>query len=155
MLSREKDQELCRKFPLLYRDRNGDRSKTLMVYGFSIKEGWYSIVYELSAALEPLIAAQLKSSLMFKSKVILYKALKYFGLKVVVPQKQSACAMQVKEKFGGLRFYMAGPQTKEMSYLIRQAEEKSFNTCEVCAAQGVLRTEKRWMLTLCDTCDSK
>lgn len=154
-MSPEHDKELCRKFPLLYRDRNGDRHKTLMNFGFCVKDGWYPIIYELSASLEPLIKAQHGSYVLFKCKVALYKALKRIGFKVIVPQKQSACAMQVKEKFGGLRFYMSGPQTKEMALLIRQAEEKSFNTCETCGKSGTLRTDRRWVLTLCDDCSSK
>jgi len=55
---------------------------------------------------------------------------------------------QVKEKFGGLRFY---PNTTsyEMHNRIRLAEDASYITCEKCGELGELRNGS-WMLTLCD-----
>jgi len=58
-------------------------------------------------------------------------------------------AIQVKEKFGGLRFYMTC-STKEMDDLIHQAEVKSFNICEFCGRSGKLRKESGWLSTLCE-----
>lgn len=55
---------------------------------------------------------------------------------------------QVKEKFGGLRFYI-GEGTKEIFDRIDQAEEESERTCEQCGKPGVLR-EGGWLKTLCD-----
>lgn len=61
---------------------------------------------------------------------------------------------QVKEKFGGLRFY---PETiradvREQAYaIIREAEDKCSTICEVCGAPGRLR-EVRWYKTKCDDC---
>lgn len=55
---------------------------------------------------------------------------------------------QIKEKFGGLRFYV-GAASDEMHDLITQAELKSFRTCEQCGAPGELRTGG-WVKTLCD-----
>ena len=60
---------------------------------------------------------------------------------------------QVKEKFGGLRFYTGGT-TDEVFDLIENAEIKSFETCEVCGEPGTLR-EGGWVLTLCDECAKK
>ena len=56
-------------------------------------------------------------------------------------------AYQVKEKFGGLRFYVdiATPEQQEM---IGEAEEKSTKLCEVCGAAGT-RTRSGWIKTLC------
>lgn len=57
--------------------------------------------------------------------------------------------MQVKEKFGGLRFYIGGA-TNEIFDVIDQAEEDSYTTCEECGKPGKLREELSWILTLCD-----
>lgn len=58
------------------------------------------------------------------------------------------CVLQVKEKFGGLRFYIcAGNQP--IWDRIAKAEKESYKTCEVCEESGVLRTDG-WMKTLCD-----
>lgn len=59
-------------------------------------------------------------------------------------------AVQVKEKFGGLRFY-AGAVSKEVYKLIDGAEEKSFTICEQCGETGKVRYGG-WVRTLCDGC---
>lgn len=56
---------------------------------------------------------------------------------------------QIKEKFGGLRFYI-NSGTEEMYNLINEAEEKSYHTCEVCGKEGKLREDLGWIKTLCD-----
>lgn len=61
--------------------------------------------------------------------------------------------LQVKEKFGGLRFYVNG-RNDEVSALIRQAMEESWTTCEWCGAPGKQFGE-RWILTLCESCQAK
>jgi hypothetical protein len=62
-------------------------------------------------------------------------------------------AVQVKEKFGGLRFYMTY-YVEEIEKLIDEAESKSYQTCERCGAPGKSR-EGGWILTLCDECEEK
>jgi hypothetical protein len=58
-------------------------------------------------------------------------------------------ASQVKEKFGGLRFYTNG-FTDEVSGMIRMAESMSYRTCEVCGNPG-RSNNYGWISTLCDT----
>ena len=55
---------------------------------------------------------------------------------------------QVKEKFGGLRFYI-GEGTTEIFDRIALAEEASLETCEECGKPGTRRYEG-WVKTLCD-----
>lgn len=43
--------------------------------------------------------------------------------------------LQVKEKFGGLRFYWAG--SYDITLLVEAAEEMSYKTCEKCGTYGV------------------
>ena len=54
---------------------------------------------------------------------------------------------QVKEKFGGLRFYTGGA-SDEMNKLIEEAEKQSFKICELCGAPGE-PTSTSWIRTLC------
>jgi hypothetical protein len=56
---------------------------------------------------------------------------------------------QVKEKFGGLRFYINGG-SDEIFNRISKAENESYETCEVCGEKGELRNDIGWYLTLCD-----
>ncbi len=69
---------------------------------------------------------------------------------------------QVKEKFGGLRYY-ANPgdvdeQTSKRFYnLVHEAEAKSYEICECCGQPGRLarRGERGWYKTLCWTCSGR
>jgi len=56
---------------------------------------------------------------------------------------------QVKEKFGGLRFYI-NTGSDEIFDIISKYEEKSYKTCEVCGEKGELHTNMGWHRTLCD-----
>jgi hypothetical protein len=59
---------------------------------------------------------------------------------------------QVKEKFGGLRFY-TGASSPEMNARIHQAEEESYKTCENCGDPGNPNSSSRgWVRTLCNVC---
>ncbi|MGZ4958904.1 MAG: hypothetical protein ACXV7J_06610 [Methylomonas sp.] len=47
-MKRELDEQLCHKYPSLYRDRNGDMRKTLMCWGFECGDGWYTLIDVMS-----------------------------------------------------------------------------------------------------------
>lgn len=55
---------------------------------------------------------------------------------------------QVKEKFGGLRFY-AGALSTEMHRVVDKYMELSWKTCEVCGKPGELRVGG-WAQALCE-----
>lgn len=59
-------------------------------------------------------------------------------------------ALQVKEKFGTLRFYYDNG-SDEAHTLVHEAELKSALTCETCGAAGNLRGTG-WLRTECDEC---
>ena len=67
----------------------------------------------------------------------------------VPPPMPYITASQVKEKFGGLRFYTNG-YTDEVSGMIRMAEAMSYRTCEECGSPG-RSNSYGWISTLCDT----
>ena len=56
---------------------------------------------------------------------------------------------QVKEKFGGLRFYI-NSGSNEIHDRIAKAENDSYNICEKCGEEGKLRNDIGWYLTLCE-----
>lgn len=58
---------------------------------------------------------------------------------------------QVKEKFGGLRFY-PGALTSRMSQLIDEAEDASFLICELCGAPGEEHSRGGWLMVRCKPC---
>lgn len=67
---------------------------------------------------------------------------------------------QIKEKFGGLRFYFNPTDMKQysrLSSIVMAVEEKSLETCETCGEPGYRR---RWrgngyMYTSCDEHEDK
>jgi ribosomal protein L37AE/L43A len=68
-------------------------------------------------------------------------------------------ATQVKEKFGGLRFYVSDVRIEtsdEVYGLINEAESESFETCEKCGSkENVKLREGVWIFTLCNACSRK
>lgn len=65
-------------------------------------------------------------------------------------------AVQVKEKFGGLRFYI-GPVAKatadKVYDAISKAENLAYKTCEYCGStKNVKQTTTGWIKTLCKEC---
>ncbi len=121
------DVKLCSKFPNLYADRHGESSETLMCFGFECADGWYDIIHDLSEQLENLILN------LPENDRVLFKA------------------VQVKEKWGELRFYMT-QGTDDMYNAIEVAEERSRRTCEKCGEPGSLHRPKPagWVKTLCE-----
>jgi hypothetical protein len=65
------------------------------------------------------------------------------------PDVPQVVAEQVKEKFGGLRFYVSGGNAYTDG-VIAMAEHMSGKTCEVCGAPGTTGGHG-WISTLCPT----
>jgi len=64
-------------------------------------------------------------------------------------------AVQVKEKFGGLRFY-TDYINAEGDKAIDEAERMADNTCEFCGStNSSVKKRGGWIKTLCDECSEK
>lgn len=96
---------LVRKYPLLYRNRYASPKTTAMVWGFSCGNGWFNIINALSAELSyPYERAKSRYEFMVenkKSPELISEAVNEMNLL----REHHPVAMQVKEKFGSLRFY--------------------------------------------------
>jgi hypothetical protein len=90
------------------------------VYPFRCGDGWYQLLYDL--------ASQLVS---------------------LEPPEADLQLNQVKEKFGGLRFYTRSVLSAASQRLIEEAEAQSFTICEACGAPGVLQRRRGWLRTRC------
>lgn len=60
--------------------------------------------------------------------------------------------LQIKEKFGTLRFYWTSRHDEAAQVAVAAAEAASARTCERCGAAGRLRIRRTWMQTVCDAC---
>lgn len=63
------------------------------------------------------------------------------------PVVEQVVVEQIKEKFGGLRFYYEGGDD-QISGMVRMAEAWASHACEECGAPGTLGG-KGWIRTLC------
>lgn len=73
------------------------------------------------------------------------------GLKRLVWHPNTGFAVsQVKEKFGGLRFYCPG--NERINQYVNFAEHLAEITCEECGKPGKLRERRGWLATECDAC---
>lgn len=78
-------------------------------------------------------------------------------LAAVVPEYR---VLQVKEKFGALRFYYDLPSDaprevwEKVQSIVQKYEILSTTVCEECGGDGRLRDDRAWIRTLCDVCDS-
>jgi hypothetical protein len=94
-------------------------------------DGWFMLLWELCHDLEVLISGEAES------------------------QRDQYRAVQVKEKFGTLRFYLDKAGTQAMQALIDDAEKTSARVCDVCGKPGALRSGNPdvpmcWVRTRCD-----
>ena len=124
-MNTEHTKYLYETYPNLYRQHSLPMTETCMCWNFECGDGWFDIIRDLSEVLTKLDAE--------------------LGTKTE--------AVQVKEKFGSLRFYVSGG-TELHDEAINDAECQSADTCEVCGKPGTLR-RGGWLVTLCDECDNK
>ena len=176
-MKQELDKKLVDEFPLLYGDRDAPMQSTAMCWGFP-RNGWFDIIWDLSSKLEPLIQKFIDDNPNMSCDGCGCVKKSHYGCKTgnpgkclaihVDPESEEeppgnylACfcdeyrsphprASQVKEKFGGLRFYMTHG-TDEIFKLVNEAEALSYKTCEECGKPGEGRSDG-WVHTLCDTC---
>jgi hypothetical protein len=154
----ELDEALCAKYPLIFKDRNADMRTTAMCWGICTGDGWYNILDTLCGLLtseyrqakdryDYLIEAGV-GGILYGTKTVTQEAIDEAKAKLDVETLKVPVASQIKEKFGGLRFYVNGATDKHWSY-ISFAESMSYSTCEECGAPGKRYTDG-WHKTLCD-----
>lgn len=158
-MRKELDEALCAKYPLVFSDRNKPMTQTAMCWGFSCGDGWYNIIDTLCALLtsDYRQAKDRYESIKDKvgqpqwqgsTKIITQEMIDVAKTKLDEETKKVPVAVQVKEKFGGLRFYVHAATDKHYNY-INFAESMSYRTCEECGAPGKRYTDG-WHRVLCD-----
>ncbi|MDE2166231.1 MAG: hypothetical protein KGJ66_07825 [Alphaproteobacteria bacterium] len=128
-MSPELERELVNKYPKLFDDYGTAPSHSPMAFGFECGDGWFDLLDTLCGELAALGPCG--------------------GDGDAHPLR----AMQVKEKYGTLRFYL-GPATDEALALVAFAEALSARICETCGNKGRTRGTT-WLKTLCDPCAEK
>jgi hypothetical protein len=111
--------------------------------GFAIGEGWYLII----EALMNQIHHYTKWKRNMRARDL--KNVRAGDTSIEVTPKVNWIEVnQIKEKFGGLRFYYSGGDD-EISGMVRMAEVWADHSCETCGDRGKRRSGG-WIRTLCD-----
>lgn len=119
------------KYPAMFSGKYG---------GIDVDQGWWPIIESLCFNIQGHIDN------VAKTREILLKGNPYNRpIPEEVPQ---VVVEQIKEKFGGLRFYINGGDDK-IDGMVRMAESWASKTCEVCGKPGKIRAGG-WIKTLCD-----
>lgn len=100
--------------------RRDDIKSSLMCFGFEVGDGWFGLI-----------------------KTLLEE------IKCLKPGPDFEIA-QVKEKFGGLRFYNHQGDDK-IDAVVSFAENLSYLICEQCGGRGKTN-ESGWISVMCDSC---
>jgi hypothetical protein len=159
----ELEIKLVEKYPEIFRDYHGDIQQSAMPWGFSHGDGWYHIIDDLCATItaqlryakarkreiENVLAEEDKSEWNdWKKGYYTQERLDEINKEVEEELNTIPIAMQVKEKFGTLRFYVHRA-TDEHYALISMAERMSTHTCEVCGDTNAQTWHMGWNQTLC------
>ena len=149
-ITEQQFENLAKRFPTLL-------EKSQEQY-FGIGQGWYPIIetlcemisHRLENAIGHLNYAQEKRLEAKTAEEIAENdtTVESWTNRVALLKEEIPTIVQVKEKFGGLRFYMDGG-TPEMRNYVHFAETMSMNTCECCGASGEPRNDG-WVKTLCE-----
>ena len=133
----ELDTLLVQKYPKIFRDRHKSMQETCMCWGFAHGDGWFEII---DAA-----CADIQNHVDWKRRQHPEMTDEEFDA------QHQVIAAQVKEKFGGLRFYVDNSDDYTRG-VIAMAESMSYRTCEYCGSPGK-QTGKGWIKTVCESCN--
>jgi len=145
-MSPELDNNLCTKYPELFRNRNGSPQNTAMCWGFDCADGWYGLIKSICQFLMSDVN-HLKARI--ESEYYKDEEKDKMRLELIEAEKNIPVVVQVKEKFGGLRFYVHDATEKQHDY-IDFAEYLSYQICEECGTmKDVMSYNLGWIKTLC------
>lgn len=121
-----RDAQFIARHSTVFRNTIGNDRSCVSAWGLEVGDGWIQLLDGLCADLARVIEAQ--------------------GLNGFV-------VTQVKEKFGGLRFYTQGGNA-ETQDLVNAAQDASWGICEQCGKLGKTRGAVA-VFTACDECAAK
>ena len=119
------EELLMTRYPKIFIQKDMSPQDTCMCWGISTGNGWFDLVDKLCSKIQDSVDRN---------------------------NGEQVEAVQVKEKFGGLRFYV-NHATDEIYKYIYDAENESLDTCEACGSkENVKQTRRGWISTLCKEC---
>lgn len=171
-------KKLLKKYPKIFRQHTLPMDQTCMCWLFECGDGWFYIIDNLCELIQwccdqtqyrPIkdlwyYRCKLNDyiiSNVLPSRLYWYLIPKfnnsYLPLNINIHQEKYKIdqieAIQVKEKFGGLRFY-TNYYNEEINGAIALSNLMSYKTCETCGITQNVTQSKGWIVTLCKKCHS-
>jgi hypothetical protein len=126
-MDQELQNKLYEKYPKLFKQKDLPMDQTCMNWGICTENGWYWLIDNLCSCIQDYID---------------------------VNKKKQVEIVQLKEKFGSMRFY-TNHSDDLISGMIWLAEHYSWNICEKCGSTNDITHTKGWIKTLCKKCAEK
>lgn len=123
-------EDIIKKYPKIFQQYEGN---PYMVNWHGVPEGWLPIVDKLCGCIQNYVDRHVTYS------------------KEGEQRPEQVVCIQMKEKFGGLRFYTNGSDDT-VEGMIQMAEYLCDNTCESCGSEKDLGITKGWISVMCREC---
>jgi len=147
-------KEFEEKYPLLF--RNKDKREPINLFGIECRQGWKELLNNAFILLYSKYKYNLGTYLYLKEKEIkettTQEKIKESEQRLREAEEQLPIVVQIKEKFGTLRFYCDNTNDYARG-VIDMTEALSAEICEVCGGRG-RRVGGRWVQTLCENCNT-
>lgn len=118
-MNEQLESYLCSRYPKLLSTKGAG---CLSLFGFECQDGWFALIYAASELIQR---------------------------HLIHEDSGQIVASQVKEKFGGLRFYYHGGGDY-VEAVVDLVERLSESICELCGAPGFIRERNGWLSARCE-----
>jgi len=123
-MEKELENKLFEKYPKLFRQKDLSMQETCICFGLECGNGWYWLIDNLCGSIQNYIDMN---------------------------RKQQVEVIQLKEKFGQLRYYVIGAD-ELVQGMVWLAESMSETICEFCGSTVDVTQTTGWIKTLCKKC---
>lgn len=164
------------------KERNSPCKHPFSLFAIECGDGWFKLLWDLMGQIEKSLVKiswsfsiqfpwqmssknykfmwfdKVTNDISWQKQYIVYQLRLYFinfmWVKIIDRSEyENFQVTQIKEKFGGLRFYYGGGNDKVFK-LTQKAENKSYKICESCGKPGKPNSDG-WIITLCRGCRKK
>ena len=139
-MRQELQDKLYEKYPNLFSNKDKSIQESCMAWGIECNDGWYDLlssvcwrIFQHEKNITDRVRIRNENNKENDQSDLEYEPVKFD---------------QIKEKFGGLRFYVQAATDEHYNY-INFAESMSYRTCEVCGSPGKRYTDG-WHQALCN-----
>jgi len=129
-MNKKLEKQLYDKYPKIFAQKDLPMTQTCMCWGIDTEKGWYWLIDQLCSSIQSYIDNNPQNNI-----------------------QQVEC-VQLKEKFGSMRFYYDGGD-ETIHGMVWLAEHMSYHTCEYCGCTKNVRQTSGWIKSLCTRCYNK